>query len=510
VSLNQQLAGLWYFPSATGTPTVAPYPTNPYLKGGGVFAFWGQVQTGPSTYNWTLLDQLVQNWTNAGKPWNVRFNGYTAATGYGGSPSSTPMWLMDSNGPIYNLSQVTALGGGNYGNGGLAGVAPTGPAYNGTSSGGCRYCIDFTGTIIPAIWDAAYIAGMNAFASAVSSRYAGMGIPPAWVQTGVGHAGEAYMSPTKIGNPCQNVVAAASATVSTLTAGQYYVQVRPLYGSGAAGNPPQMSEGVGATIATVSISANQSIVITWAAPAVTTPAPFTITGYAIGFGTTTSASTYWNTVSASTFTYTMSNHGSAYTTDQETAGNGLTYRMLDLMGMSGDQTLMGNSSFTASSSYVTFFPTVAAALTSGQAASFPSVPCMALTVANPSGAVETAVDTACLNAASNLYIQNDGLTFNNANNSSGLATSLAKGFAAYEEKAQVAGALDLIREASTAIGAGVQVMVVFANECDAMVPASGSYTAAWANAGFTASKGLVGNQLSRFVNNGAQRSRYAV
>lgn len=482
-TLISRNAGLWYFPSQANTPTPAPYPNNPYLTGGSVFAFWGQVQTGPSTYSWTVLDSLVAAWTGVNKRWALRMNGYTAASGYAGSPSSTPMWLMDSAGPIYNLSKATALGGGNYSNNGRGSSAPSGPAYDGTTSGGVRYCIDLDGTLVPAIWDAAYIAAFQTFAQAVHDRYAST--PPSFVQLGVGHAGETYPIKQLTANPCASVTATATGSGSTLAAGTWFGAVVPLYGTGATGAPPRFPDTTSPATFSVTTTGTQTIAVSWTAPAVTTIAPLTITGYWVLLGNAAGSYQYFYYQPSGT-SYTITAAGSAYTSRTGT-NQGLQYRMLDMMGLSGDQTLMGNSALTASTTFATFYPSVGGAIATAMSPIFDPVPCTVLTVNSPGGSSLSNMDTAIL-AVPNTYVQNDALTPTSAADQTHMALSINKngtgrGFAVYEEGSGTSVPADLVAEANLIAGVGVKTLIVFPVACDAMVPASPTYNAAMAQAG---------------------------
>jgi hypothetical protein len=491
------LAGLWFFDSAEGYAGPAAYPDNPSLTGGCVAVYWNLLQTGPTQYAWNELDQKIGAWVNAGKPFCLRLNGYTAATGYGGSPGTTPMWLLDSRGPLYNLSSVTALpGAAGLGAGGALMTAPSGPAYvtgEDWPTAGARYLVDIDGTILPVWWDQPYLTAYRQFVQAIHDHLVAKGDArwmPSWIQLGTGHAGETYLSKNTVANPATAVAAAQSSTSSTLAGGTYYVTVLAVYGSGGAGHAPQVADGFGVVEASATIAAGKAISVTWSAPAVVTPAPLNVVGYLVSWGTTSGQeqlSAFIAGASSASFTVTGNATSSIPVDSYNTEGSGVPRQMWNLAGAAGDATLMGNGRFTASVDPTIFLPEVAAAIASDQGAIFADIPCVVLVVNNPGGAMYANVTKAVLAARTNTFIQSDSLTQTApAANASELMQSESQGFAVYEEKQPVTMASYLSSEAENAANATVHVVLVFETECNAFSPSSPSYSAAWAAAAATA------------------------
>jgi hypothetical protein len=491
------LSGLWFFDSVVGYAGPAAHPDNPSLTGGCVAVYWNQVETSPSEYAWTELDQKIAAWVGAGKPFCLRINGYTAASGYGGSPGTTPMWLLDDRGPLYNLSTVAGFtDAGAFGPGGALATPSSGPHYVAGEDwpmAGARYLIDVDGTVLPIWWDQPYLTAYGQFVQAIHDHLVAKNDPrwlPSWIQLGTGHAGETYLSKNSVANPVSAVSAKSSVTSSTLAVGTYYLAVLPVYGIGGAGEPPEVADGFGRQEAMVTLAANHSIDVTWGAPAVTTPAPLNVTGYLVWWGTAPGQeqfSAYVAGAGSVSFTISGNATSSVWIDSYNTEGSGVPRQMWNLGGAAGDTALMGNGRFTANLDPTVFLPEVAAAIASDQGAIFADIPCMVLVVNNPGGAMYQNVTNAVLAARANTFVQSDGLTqAAPAPNATELMQSESHGFAVYEEKAPVAMTSDLLAEATNAVNASVHVVLVFETECNEFSPSSPTYSAGWADAAVAA------------------------
>ena len=76
-----------------------------YIKGAAHLIGWNQVETSPGVYDWTIADNLVNQWGNSGKPSVLLL----APTSYGGTNRYMPSWY---HGPVFDSNTSSACGNG--------------------------------------------------------------------------------------------------------------------------------------------------------------------------------------------------------------------------------------------------------------------------------------------------------------------------------------------------------------------------------------------------------------